>query len=311
MLELGILKWYDQDHHRAGVQLIGSLTTYLDAVPVSVAIPPSAIVTGNRVLVALPNQNPRDACIIASWPRGEPPISDIPEHGNEKHNPDFATQADFSAHASRHMHLGDDRLKLLTNIIGIAVHICDWSTRDAWTDYVTGTGSVSWDSILQVTIRTGTTQDSIGALYTGICGALSPVSNGYPFGARIQSATSLLNSEAWVVAHKAAGTQFVSPTQNHVGWRILNGQLYASNGNGSNGIQTDTGVSLANQWAAADLLVVSNGSEINYYVNRQLKATHTTYLPSQWNYRCWCGIKNTEAADKVMRIVYVSWGREL
>jgi len=70
MLELGILKTWNSTTHKAGVQLVGSLTTYLDDIPVSVSIPCSAMVVGNYVLVAIPGGNPRDACVVASWPAG-------------------------------------------------------------------------------------------------------------------------------------------------------------------------------------------------------------------------------------------------
>lgn len=72
MLELGILKTFDSENHKAGAQLAGSLTTYLDDISVSVSIASSAMVVGNYVLVAIPGGNPRDACIVASWPQGSP-----------------------------------------------------------------------------------------------------------------------------------------------------------------------------------------------------------------------------------------------
>jgi len=70
MLELGILKTYDSETHTTGVQLVGSLTTYLDDIAVATNIAPEAMITGNYVLVAIPGGNPRDACIVASWPAG-------------------------------------------------------------------------------------------------------------------------------------------------------------------------------------------------------------------------------------------------
>jgi len=70
MLELGILKTFDSGTHKAGVQLAGSLTTYLDDIPVATNIAPEAMTVGNYVLVAIPEGNPRDACIVASWPAG-------------------------------------------------------------------------------------------------------------------------------------------------------------------------------------------------------------------------------------------------
>jgi hypothetical protein len=70
MLELGILKTYDSETHTAGVQLVGSLTTYLDNIPVATNIAAEAMITGNYVLLAIPGGNPRDACVVASWPQG-------------------------------------------------------------------------------------------------------------------------------------------------------------------------------------------------------------------------------------------------
>ena len=70
MLELGILKTWNATTYKAGVQLVGSLTTYLDDISVATNIPPEAMVVGNYVLVAIPGGNPRDACVVASWPAG-------------------------------------------------------------------------------------------------------------------------------------------------------------------------------------------------------------------------------------------------
>lgn len=73
LLELAILKNFDAGTYKAGVQLAGSLTTYFDDVPVSRDIPTSSLVIGNKVILAIPNDNPKDACVIATWPNGTPP----------------------------------------------------------------------------------------------------------------------------------------------------------------------------------------------------------------------------------------------
>jgi hypothetical protein len=77
VIEIAVLKTLDSANHRASVQLAGSLTTYLDDIPVSVAIPSSALVIGNRVILAIPGGNVRDAVIIATWPQGTPPPGDF------------------------------------------------------------------------------------------------------------------------------------------------------------------------------------------------------------------------------------------
>jgi len=72
MIEVGILKNFDSGVYKASVQLAGSLTTYFDDINVAKNIPSSALVVGNYVIVAIPNGNPKDACIIATWPQGSP-----------------------------------------------------------------------------------------------------------------------------------------------------------------------------------------------------------------------------------------------
>jgi hypothetical protein len=72
MIELGILKNFDSGTYKAGVQLAGSLTTYFDDISVAKNIPSAAMVVGNYVIVASPGGNPRDACVIATWPQGSP-----------------------------------------------------------------------------------------------------------------------------------------------------------------------------------------------------------------------------------------------
>ena len=72
MLEIGILKNFDSGTYKAGVQLAGSLTTYFDDVSVAKNIPSGALVVGNYVILAIPGGNPKDACIIATWPQGTP-----------------------------------------------------------------------------------------------------------------------------------------------------------------------------------------------------------------------------------------------
>jgi hypothetical protein len=330
LLELAILKNFDPDTYKAGVQLAGSLTTYFDDVPVSRAIPTSALVIGNRVILAIPGDNPKDACVIATWPQGSAGGAEV--HGNEYHDPDFEQQGVAASlieihrtsevhnqpqpptsHASTHDLLSTDRIKIMLNVFNATFVIFDWSCRDAWTDYVTGSGSVVWSAPLMMVCSTGTTLDSIGALYPGVAASLSPHNSGHPFAARFQAASILLDSELWITARRTgvSPTSFPSLTEQHVGWRILNGRIYASNGNGTNGTQTDTGVDIA-QWGTVDLLILGSGAGVdaNFYVNRSLKATHTTNLPPQWSYRCWLGIKNAAAADKSVWIQKVAWAEK-
>jgi hypothetical protein len=65
MIEVGILKTWDSGTYKAGVQLAGSLTTYFDDVNVARNIASGEMISGRHVILAVPEDNPRDAVVIA------------------------------------------------------------------------------------------------------------------------------------------------------------------------------------------------------------------------------------------------------
>ena len=65
MIEVGILKNFDSVNYKAGVQLAGSLTTYFDDVNVARNIASGEMISGRHVILAVPEDNPRDAVVIA------------------------------------------------------------------------------------------------------------------------------------------------------------------------------------------------------------------------------------------------------
>ena len=65
MLEIGILKNFDSGTYKAGVQLAGSLTTYFDDVSVARNIASGEMIAGRHVILAVPQDNPRDTVVIA------------------------------------------------------------------------------------------------------------------------------------------------------------------------------------------------------------------------------------------------------
>ena len=102
MIELGVLKNFDAGTYRAGVQLAGSLTTYFDDVSVARNIPAAAMVVGNYVIVATLGGNPKDACVIATWPQGSAGGGGMEQHGNEYHDPDFEEEGIAAALVEAH-----------------------------------------------------------------------------------------------------------------------------------------------------------------------------------------------------------------
>jgi len=65
MLEIGVLKTWDSVNYKAGVQFAGSLTTYFDNLNVARNIASGDMTIGRSVIVAMPEGNPKDACVIA------------------------------------------------------------------------------------------------------------------------------------------------------------------------------------------------------------------------------------------------------
>ena len=68
MIRKGILKAFDSGTYTATVQVQGSLSVWLDDVPVSRGIPTGEMVTGRNVAVIfLDPGNPDDAVVVAVW----------------------------------------------------------------------------------------------------------------------------------------------------------------------------------------------------------------------------------------------------
>jgi hypothetical protein len=337
ILELAILKNFDSGTHKAGVQLAGSLTTYFDNVPVSRNIPTSALVVDNRVILAIPGDNPKDACVIGTWPQGSPGGAEV--HGNEYHDPDFATEAALAAHAAaatgvhgagsgyiakssvdglnlashrdRHEWLGADALRLYSLLARIQHIYVDWQTADQWTESNTGSASQAV-SLLGLLLKTGTTSGSVARRRTS-GNLIAP--HDYPTNAFSYFVHNygIVQSNSIIWAALFRNTDSPSDTAVHVGWKIIDGRIYATNANGTSQTITDTGdTSLASDsWRIRQLIHVCEAiGTIKFYIGDTLVATHTTNLPTQWQSsgRFILQIENTAALDQEvnMRAIYVA-----
>ena len=75
MISVAVLKTWDSVNYKAGVQLVGSLTTYFDDVNVARNIADADMVIGRQVIVAIPQSPisspqspiPGDAVVIAVY----------------------------------------------------------------------------------------------------------------------------------------------------------------------------------------------------------------------------------------------------
>lgn len=79
MIHKGILKSYDSGTHKASVQIIGSLSLWLDNIPVSQSLAAAEMVAGRSVAVlSLDPGNPADCFVVGLWGTTPSSSSSIP-----------------------------------------------------------------------------------------------------------------------------------------------------------------------------------------------------------------------------------------
>jgi hypothetical protein len=67
-MKRGILRAFDAGSYKASVQIAGSLSTYLDGVPVARNIDSAELINGRRVgLLLFDPSNPDDMVLVAVW----------------------------------------------------------------------------------------------------------------------------------------------------------------------------------------------------------------------------------------------------
>ncbi len=95
----------------------------------------------------------------------------------------------------------------------------------------------------------------------------------------ITKSTSIATQTIWLHLTASAAAP-PAETSNHIGWKIINGDLYASNADGTTQKITDTtfNVPPGEGWTRLRL-VLDPGVNCRFYVNGDLKITHTNNLP--------------------------------
>jgi len=303
MLELGILKNFDSGTYKAGVQLAGSPTTYFDDISVARNIPAAAMVVGNYVIVAIPGGNPRDACVIATWPGGSPgggagsflDLSDTPSSYSGQALKLVRVTSDMAALEFK------DIAQTLASVMKAWIHL-DWFLGGSgWTDSVTGSGYILRGPYYQ-NVYTGTTIGSRASTKTTVDWVV-------------------VTSQEWVALMPAASTMFTNSTmwlgflttynnpsdiEKHYAFKIINGSIYASCADGSNQTIEDTGVALVPGVTPVLMLrpYFSGGvmTKVEYYIDGTLKKTLTTNLPGVSTLQFGQTIINTEAANKKLSL---------
>jgi len=256
------------------------------------------------------------------------------EHGNEKHNPDFAEEAVFLSHKTRHQDGGADEISLagldgepsaLTTHKNLTAGVHgldsllsfvkswyheDWKTIDKWVSYVTGSGGYDWFSPADLRLKTGTTINSNSCLDTPQIGPLCLRDANQQWYLKVQAGSDLSDSEIRLYDVKADATKPPADTFRHVGWKIINGQIYSSTADGTTEKTQDTGVNMASIWTTKELLIKApSAGVVEFYIDEILKTTHDSddNVPDHYNGRFSFNIKNTVAADKQIALYTFNW----
>ena len=100
-------------------------------------------------------------------------------------------------------------------------------------------------------------------------------------------------------------------TDNHFGFKIDGLDIYASNGDNTTQKITDCGVDLPYGSQHTPLkVVVTEGTNVKFYVDGVLKVTHTENLPTAGQYRLNMGLTTNTDAKKYMRLGRFAFERD-
>lgn len=110
---------------------------------------------------------------------------------------------------------------------------------------------------------------------------------------------------------ESGGSETTSPpssTVSHFGFTLSNGAIICSNANGTTQTTT-TATSTFTSGQTTKLLraVFTNGTNVKFYVNNTLEATHTTNLPTSTTWRPKIGFNNTDTTSRDFDVGVVSY----
>ena len=175
------------------------------------------------------------------------------------------------------------------------IYIKDWINIEGYTQSLAGTGSFSYGAMYGYP-HTGATINSEVIMYSSSPFWLIPSSGFFTgFKTRLDPVTTVTNLTIWmgILTNPTAPTA----TEAHCAFKILNGAIYASSGNGTNGELTDTGLTIA-QYQTRDYDIKHFGTYFEFYVDGVLKATHSIYYPNTYSTKATFYMTNTAAEIK-------------
>lgn len=223
---------------------------------------------------------------------------------------------DVSAHISRHEKDGADEIDL-DELMGKPWEVFAlegrsmnewWKSSDGWTLYSSGGSESETFALMRWEAQTGTTANSVIGRYTGACRS-APQNNGQRGFCTIWVNPAVTNFEfRFYITHEDEAFTPLVDTEEHGGFKIIDGDIFISAGDGAAETAEDTGVNL-NAGGKIEVEIRGTGSAIEFYINGSFvgdlgagENIPTTHLS---NYSYALQLKNTAAANRKLRVNYV------
>jgi len=187
---------------------------------------------------------------------------------------------DLAAHAARHKWLGADAINIKDLLLAdcYPFYLKDWRDNSGFTASHTNSGSFV-NGLIFGQLTTGATNNSRACLYTSTPAIFYTNNSNYysRFKIRLNPITAMNNLTAWFgcLTNPTAPTT----TENHIAFKMVNGDIYASVGDGATNNLQDTGVDIA-QYSIINLHYRQIGTTVYFYVNDVLKATLSSNVPN-------------------------------
>jgi len=300
MLHLGILKTWNATTHKAGVQLASSLTTYLDNIAVATNIASSAMVVGNYVLVAIPGGNPRDACVVASWPAG----SSGGGGGTFLSLTDTPSSYAGQKRCFPRVNFAENALEFIPGYeFGATMPL--WQNEADffhWTCTFTGSGYLSERDYGTLRLGTGSTASSTARGRGFGFGWVDYSVSDFQWFISMYARLSATTCQQW---YKIDSDTSGDPTTYAIGFRADYDALKGIVHNGSSLTVVDLGVTLIQSEGYSLFLNFIHGNKIEWYVNGAKKGESTNVPTGLKNSNTWCVISaqnNASAANAQVHI---------
>ena len=200
----------------------------------------------------------------------------------------------------------DDEVVAIETDLEVFFDLIHWNSIDGFTQVKDGAGVITvLDAEVQLDSGIVTNNDT-DLMSTGFY-------RGLVVAGKVLTIEFIVNYLSAITANKV-WLYFCYPTGNppydeddSVGFKIVNGEVFANNGDNIDKTQTTTGITLsAGNQNTRLKFVFTPGTNCKFYVNDVLKVTHTTRLTTKDQMRIYLGIQTTAEAAKT-----ASFGRIL